>query len=42
VVPALEVLALFQATFSSEPAVLGATIRAWVATPFAVWLIRPA
>jgi hypothetical protein len=42
VVPALVVLALFQATLSSEPAVLGEMIRAWVATPLAVWLIRPA
>jgi hypothetical protein len=42
VVPLLEVLAVFQARLSAEPDALGEMISAWVATPLAVWLIRPA
>ena len=42
VVPVVEVFAVFQARLSAEPSSLGETISAWLGTPLAVWLIRPA
>jgi hypothetical protein len=42
VVPLLEVFAVFQARLSAMPLARGEMINAWVGTPLAVWLIRPA
>ena len=49
VAPAVEVVAVFHCKLVVNvypvpvaPVALGATIKAWVGTPFAVWLIYPA